>query len=176
MVCSFFPKPCTNVIDIPTNPWYNYVGLLLSVQIIITRFGSGHGTPDVYLPKSGMALHSLILRPGYGVFLLSALPNILDNPLQGTPTAYFPDTNCDFPSHFSDHNIIINLTFCAYSLPCPLAFEEVDSSTPLLQVVIGLVRHTLRQAVLQHVKVIFFICIRFDNVNEVRYVLIFKIS
>ncbi|KZT27803.1 glycoside hydrolase family 16 protein [Neolentinus lepideus HHB14362 ss-1] len=30
----------------------------------------------------------------------------------GTPTAYFPDTDCDFSSHFGPHNIIINLTFC----------------------------------------------------------------
>ncbi|KAF9218745.1 glycoside hydrolase family 16 protein [Gyrodon lividus] len=30
----------------------------------------------------------------------------------GTPNAYFPDTDCDFPSHFGPHNIIINLTFC----------------------------------------------------------------
>ncbi|KAF9003020.1 concanavalin A-like lectin/glucanase domain-containing protein [Cyathus striatus] len=30
----------------------------------------------------------------------------------GVPAAYFPNTSCDFPSHFSAHNIIINLTLC----------------------------------------------------------------
>ncbi|KAG1835360.1 glycoside hydrolase family 16 protein [Suillus subalutaceus] len=30
----------------------------------------------------------------------------------GTPAAYFPDTDCDFSTHFGEHNIIINLTFC----------------------------------------------------------------
>lgn len=30
----------------------------------------------------------------------------------GTPTAYYPSTNCDFSSHLGPHNIIINLTFC----------------------------------------------------------------
>ncbi|EPQ56434.1 laminarinase [Gloeophyllum trabeum ATCC 11539] len=30
----------------------------------------------------------------------------------GTPMALFPDTDCDFSSHFGPHNIIINLTFC----------------------------------------------------------------
>ncbi|KAG2357156.1 glycoside hydrolase family 16 protein [Suillus spraguei] len=30
----------------------------------------------------------------------------------GTPAAYFPDTDCDFSTHFGPHNIIINLTFC----------------------------------------------------------------
>ncbi|TFK39334.1 putative laminarinase [Crucibulum laeve] len=30
----------------------------------------------------------------------------------GTPSAFFPNTQCDFGSHFSAHNIIINLTLC----------------------------------------------------------------
>ncbi|EDR02394.1 glycoside hydrolase family 16 protein [Laccaria bicolor S238N-H82] len=30
----------------------------------------------------------------------------------GTPAAYFPNTSCDFPSHFDAHSIIINLTLC----------------------------------------------------------------
>nr|AHI42991.1 endo 1,3-beta glucanase [Phanerodontia chrysosporium] len=30
----------------------------------------------------------------------------------GTPTALFPNTNCDIGSHFDQNNIIINLTFC----------------------------------------------------------------
>jgi hypothetical protein len=36
---------------------------------------------------------------------------------QGTPSAFFPGTSCDIPSHFGPHNIIINLTFCSYSTP-----------------------------------------------------------
>ncbi|KAI0260952.1 2 beta-glucan [Gloeopeniophorella convolvens] len=30
----------------------------------------------------------------------------------GTPTAYFPNTQCDIDSHFGPANIVINLTFC----------------------------------------------------------------
>ncbi|KAJ7624602.1 glycoside hydrolase family 16 protein [Roridomyces roridus] len=30
----------------------------------------------------------------------------------GTPTANFPNTQCNFPQFFDSHNIIINLTFC----------------------------------------------------------------
>lgn len=30
----------------------------------------------------------------------------------GTPAAYFPNTDCNFSTHFGEHNIIINLTFC----------------------------------------------------------------
>ncbi|RDX44811.1 laminarinase [Lentinus brumalis] len=30
----------------------------------------------------------------------------------GQPFAYFPNTSCDFPSHFAPMNIIINLTLC----------------------------------------------------------------
>lgn len=30
----------------------------------------------------------------------------------GTPTAFFPNTDCDIGSHFDANNIIINLTFC----------------------------------------------------------------
>ncbi|KAF4583314.1 hypothetical protein EYR38_002063 [Pleurotus pulmonarius] len=30
----------------------------------------------------------------------------------GTPAAFFPNTQCDIASHFNQHNIIINLTFC----------------------------------------------------------------
>ena len=50
----------------------------------------------------------------------------------GTPTAYFPDTDCDINSKFSPSNIIINLTFCEFSLlsigchwikPCDIQVE-----------------------------------------------------
>lgn len=30
----------------------------------------------------------------------------------GTPDASFPTTSCDWASHFSDHRIIFDLTFC----------------------------------------------------------------
>ncbi|KAL0958590.1 hypothetical protein HGRIS_013931 [Hohenbuehelia grisea] len=30
----------------------------------------------------------------------------------GTPTAYFPNSQCDLNSHYQENNIIINLTFC----------------------------------------------------------------
>jgi hypothetical protein len=35
----------------------------------------------------------------------------------GTPTAYFPNTQCDIDKEFSTSNIIINLTFCAFLVP-----------------------------------------------------------
>lgn len=31
-----------------------------------------------------------------------------------TPSAYFPDSECDIASHFGEHQIIINLTFCKW--------------------------------------------------------------
>jgi len=37
---------------------------------------------------------------------------VIDPDSWGTATAYYPDTSCDFPSHFWDHVIVINLTFC----------------------------------------------------------------
>jgi len=36
----------------------------------------------------------------------------LDTDNWGEPTAYFPNTDCDIASHFSENNIIINLTLC----------------------------------------------------------------
>ncbi|KAJ8586640.1 glycoside hydrolase family 16 protein [Rhizopogon salebrosus TDB-379] len=36
----------------------------------------------------------------------------VDTSTWGTPAAYFPGTDCDIPSHFGPHNIVINLTFC----------------------------------------------------------------
>ncbi|KNZ74687.1 putative glycosidase C21B10.07 [Termitomyces sp. J132] len=36
----------------------------------------------------------------------------VDSSNWGTPTAYFPNTNCDIASHFDANNIVINLTFC----------------------------------------------------------------
>jgi hypothetical protein len=30
----------------------------------------------------------------------------------GTPSAYFPNNQCNIPNYFGSHNIIINLTFC----------------------------------------------------------------
>ena len=35
-------------------------------------------------------------------------------PNQGTPAAYFPDTHCNFASHFAPMQIIINLDFCTW--------------------------------------------------------------
>ncbi|KAA1472515.1 2 beta-glucan [Dentipellis sp. KUC8613] len=55
----------------------------------------------------------------------------------GRPDAYFPNTDCDFSSHFSPHNIIINLTFCgdwagsAYSSSgCPSTCEDYVDNNP----------------------------------------------
>lgn len=39
-------------------------------------------------------------------------PNLTPSPSWGKPEASFPSTQCDFSSHFTPHNIIINLTFC----------------------------------------------------------------
>lgn len=38
--------------------------------------------------------------------------NSINTDTWGTPTAFFPNTQCDIASHFDAHNIIINLTFC----------------------------------------------------------------
>lgn len=34
----------------------------------------------------------------------------------GTPDARFPATSCDWPSHFTHHTIVFDLTFCVSSL------------------------------------------------------------
>ncbi|KAF8659936.1 hypothetical protein AX16_001672 [Volvariella volvacea WC 439] len=36
----------------------------------------------------------------------------INTDLFGIPSAYFPDDYCDIASHFGEHHIIINLTFC----------------------------------------------------------------
>ncbi|KAH7910071.1 glycoside hydrolase family 16 protein [Hygrophoropsis aurantiaca] len=36
----------------------------------------------------------------------------VDTSTWGTPAAYFPSTDCNFATHFGEHNIVINLTFC----------------------------------------------------------------
>ncbi|KAJ8516684.1 hypothetical protein ONZ45_g6042 [Pleurotus djamor] len=55
----------------------------------------------------------------------------------GTPSAFFPNTQCDFASHFKAHNIIINLTFCgdwagnAYaSSGCPSSCVDYVNRNP----------------------------------------------
>ncbi|KAA1476410.1 2 beta-glucan [Dentipellis sp. KUC8613] len=55
----------------------------------------------------------------------------------GTPDAYFPNTDCDFASHFGPHNIIINLTFCGDwagsvygNSGCPSTCEDYVNSNP----------------------------------------------
>ncbi|KAI0052819.1 glycoside hydrolase family 16 protein [Auriscalpium vulgare] len=54
-----------------------------------------------------------------------------------TPDAYFPNTSCDIASHFSDNNIVINLTFCgdwagsAYgSSGCPGSCVDFVNNNP----------------------------------------------
>ncbi|THH13545.1 hypothetical protein EW146_g6682 [Bondarzewia mesenterica] len=56
---------------------------------------------------------------------------------QGTPDAYFPNTDCNFSTHFGPHNIIINLTFCgdwagnAYSSSgCPSTCVDYVNNNP----------------------------------------------
>ncbi|KAF4601521.1 hypothetical protein EYR38_006175 [Pleurotus pulmonarius] len=55
----------------------------------------------------------------------------------GTPSAYFPNTQCDIASHFKAHNIIINLRFCgdwagsAYSSSgCPSSCVDFVNKNP----------------------------------------------
>ncbi|GJE92266.1 glycoside hydrolase family 16 protein [Phanerochaete sordida] len=43
---------------------------------------------------------------------LSSGAGSIDTDNWGTPTAFFPNTDCDIGSHFDENNIIINLTFC----------------------------------------------------------------
>ncbi|EKM60723.1 glycoside hydrolase family 16 protein [Phanerochaete carnosa HHB-10118-sp] len=43
---------------------------------------------------------------------VSTGPATIDTDNWGTPTAYFPNTDCDINSHFDANNIIINLTLC----------------------------------------------------------------
>jgi len=76
-------------------------------------FWLGQGTLEMFLPMLGMVLQLLPLATGY----VSSIPDI-DCPngflsKNGTPVAYFPNTNCDFGA-FEDHNIIINLTLCMW--------------------------------------------------------------
>ena len=45
--------------------------------------------------------------------LLVAITTILTPVFyQGTPSADFPNTQCNIPNYFQENNIIINLTFC----------------------------------------------------------------
>lgn len=54
----------------------------------------------------------------------------------GTPTANFPNTQCDIASHFSPNNIIINLTFCGdwagavYPGSCPSSCVDYVNNNP----------------------------------------------
>ena len=43
--------------------------------------------------------------------------------MQGTPVAYYPSTDCDFSTHLGPHNIIINLTFCKFSVFTPTTID-----------------------------------------------------
>ena len=57
--------------------------------------------------------------------------------VQGIPIAYFPDTNCDFPKHFQEHTIVINLTLCMSMFP------TVKLMSDSRQAVIGLAMYIL---------------------------------
>jgi len=55
----------------------------------------------------------------------------------GTPTAFFPNNNCNIPDHFGPHNIIINLTFCGDwagsvygNSGCPSSCEDYVNNNP----------------------------------------------
>ena len=44
--------------------------------------------------------------------ILDSSSDSIDTAAWGTPTAYFPNTQCDIDDKFAPANIIINLTFC----------------------------------------------------------------
>jgi len=54
----------------------------------------------------------------------------------GIPVAYFPDTNCDFSTHFQEHTIVINLTLCGdwagnvYPSTCPSTCVDFVNKNP----------------------------------------------
>lgn len=48
--------------------------------------------------------------------------------LKGTPIANFPNSQCNLDSHFSAHNIIINLTFCKSSFILPSSLSHLGHS------------------------------------------------
>ncbi|PPQ87879.1 hypothetical protein CVT26_005338, partial [Gymnopilus dilepis] len=54
----------------------------------------------------------------------------------GIPVAYFPNTSCDFETHFEEHNIVINLTLCgdwagtAYPPTCPSTCVDHVNNDP----------------------------------------------
>jgi hypothetical protein len=83
-------------------------------------------------------------------FLLVTLS--IYNVVQGIPVAYFPDTNCDFPTHFQEHTIVINLTLCMWA-PCSI-IGLVELMCDLMQAVTGPATYILR-LVLQHALVSF---------------------
>jgi hypothetical protein len=61
----------------------------------------------------------------------------------GVPTANFPNTACDIPSHFAPANIIINLTFCESLVrPCVLVSVLELKTFASLQVETGPARST----------------------------------
>lgn len=59
------------------------------------------GFPFVYPPSWVCEIYSIALS----LIFINTI-------LQGTPTANFPNTSCNISSHFSEENIIINLTLC----------------------------------------------------------------
>ena len=78
-----------------------------------TSFGHGFN-----MQAGGVYAHTLEAS-GISVWFFDrdAIPSDIQNkkpnpPSWGTPTAYFPNTQCDIGSHFADDSIIINLNFC----------------------------------------------------------------
>jgi hypothetical protein len=54
-------------------------------------------------------------------------PNTVNTDSWGTPTAFFPNTQCDINGEFAPANIIINLTFCEKFVYLPSLDESFDA-------------------------------------------------
>ena len=91
------------------------IGTLWNAHWIISRSGFGLETIRAFQVLLWMVLLLSTLIPGWVVnttIILLEVGKLIKSFFEGTATAYFPDTTCDFPSHLWDHVIIINLTFC----------------------------------------------------------------
>jgi len=107
-----------------------------NVHPIISRSGFGPETTQAFQVRLWMVLLLSTLILGW-VTKLQLLGVWKTYRIEGTATAHFPDTSCDFPSHLWDHIIVINLTLCKLVL----LFSISPHTTELkLQVVTGLAR------------------------------------
>ena len=96
--------------------WYAIERTDEGIKIWFWSARNGNPPRDVYRGLPVVDTSDWVSRCGGRVKTVCGLLMFMFCDWQGTPSAYYPNTQCDLREKFGRHNIIINLTLCGLTV------------------------------------------------------------